>query len=71
METVFRRIRLIDGSAYYAGEPISLADAQVMVNEDIAKGTILAGSYLRIDGSELVIEPAPLLAGDDAGGRPS
>ncbi|MBK1837496.1 hypothetical protein JHL17_08730 [Azospirillum sp. YIM B02556] len=59
MQNLFHHIRHADGPVYYSGRPISLADAQVMINEDIATGRIAPGSFLRIEGVELVIEPAP------------
>ncbi|SMF92333.1 hypothetical protein SAMN02982917_0565 [Azospirillum oryzae] len=62
MQTLYHHIRHADGPVYYSGEPISLADAQMMINEDIADGIISPGSFLRVEGVELVIEPAPPIA---------
>ena len=59
MQTLYHHIRHADGPVYYSGQPISLTDAQVMVNEDIANGRIAPSSFLRVEGVELVIEPAP------------
>ena len=57
MQTRFRCIQHADGRTYYAGEPISLADAHIMINDDIARRAVFVGSYLRVAGPALVIEP--------------
>ncbi len=49
-------IRHADGRAFYDGEPLTLADAQIMVNEAIARGDLEVGSFLRIEDDLLVIE---------------
>ncbi|MCW2242395.1 hypothetical protein [Azospirillum canadense] len=59
MHTLYHHIRYANGPVYYSGKPISLADAQLLINADIAKGRIAPGSSLREEGVELVIEPAP------------
>lgn len=55
----YTRIVHPDGRAYYAGGPLSLADAQILLNDAIAGRAVPAGSYLRVDGPHLVLEPAP------------
>lgn len=62
MTTAFRHIRHADGRAYYEGKPLSLADAQIMLNDDIVRRTVRVDAYLRIDESGLVLEPGSLLA---------
>ncbi|PWC32748.1 hypothetical protein [Azospirillum sp. TSO35-2] len=49
-------IRYTDGRLFYEGEPITLAEAQVMINEAIARGTLEVNSFLHIDEDLLVIE---------------
>lgn len=49
-------IRHADGQDFYDGEPLTLADAQIMVNEAIARGDLEVGSFLRIEDDLLVIE---------------
>lgn len=61
MTTAFRHIRHSDGRAYYEGKPLSLADAQIMLNDDIVRRAVRVGAYLRIDESGLVLEAAPSL----------
>ncbi|MCG5243333.1 hypothetical protein [Azospirillum doebereinerae] len=56
MTTAFRHIRHADGRAYYDGKPLSLADAQIMLNDDIVGRQVRVDSYLRIDESGLVLE---------------
>jgi hypothetical protein len=53
---LYRRILHHDGRVFYDGEPILLADAQVMLNEGIAASRVAVGSFLRVDGDELTIE---------------
>ncbi|HYG87652.1 MAG TPA: hypothetical protein VD978_15440 [Azospirillum sp.] len=52
----YRRIRHADGRSFYDGEPIMLADAQLMINEAIARGDLEVGSFLHIEEDELIIE---------------
>ena len=52
----YRVIRHADGRVFYDGEPITLGDAQAMVNEAIARGDLEVGSFLHIEDDELVIE---------------
>ena len=47
MHTLYHHIRHADGPVYYSGKPISLADAQLLIIADIAKGRIAPGSSLR------------------------
>ena len=61
MTNAFRHIRHTDGRAYYEGKPLSLADAQIMLNDDIVQRTVRVGAYLRVDESGLVLEAAPML----------
>ncbi|PWC37583.1 hypothetical protein [Azospirillum sp. TSO35-2] len=59
MTIAFSQIRHADGRAYYQGKPLSLADAQIMLNDDILRRVVRVGSYLRIDGAGLVLESGP------------
>lgn len=54
---LYREIRHADGRTFYGGEPVTLADAQMMLNEAIADGRVEVGSFLRIEPGLLVIEP--------------
>ncbi len=58
MHTVFHHIRHAEGPIFYAGEPISLADAQVMINDGIMERRLYPGSFLRVAGVELLLEQA-------------
>lgn len=64
MQTVFHHIRHAEGPIFYAGEPISLADAQVMINDGIMERRLYPGSFLRVAGVELLLEQAMTTAGD-------
>ncbi|MBP2300729.1 hypothetical protein [Azospirillum picis] len=57
----YHTIRHADGQPFYDGEPITLADAQVMINEAIARGDVEVGSYLHIDADGLIIEREAVL----------
>lgn len=52
----YRVIRHGDGRIHYDGEPLTLADAQLRVNDGIAAGDLAASSFLRVEGDVLVIE---------------
>lgn len=52
----YPRILHADGPTFYEGAPITLADAQVLLNEAIADGRVEVGSFLRVDSDLLVIE---------------
>jgi hypothetical protein len=58
MTPLYRTIVHASGGTYYQGEPISLADAQIMLNNDIAEGKVEVGSFLKIDEDTLILEPA-------------
>ncbi len=62
MTAAFRHIRHADGRAYYEGKPLSLADAQIMLNDDIVRRAVRVDAYLRIDGSGLILEAGSLPA---------
>lgn len=49
-------IRFTDGRLFYEGDPITLSEAQVMINEAIARGTLEVNSFLHIDEDLLIIE---------------
>jgi hypothetical protein len=53
----YRTIMYAAGGPYYQGEPITLAEAQVMLNTDIAEGKAEVGSFLKIDQELLILEP--------------
>ena len=58
MTPMYRTIVHASGGTYYQGEPISLADAQIMLSNDIAEGRVEVGSFLKIDEDTLILEPA-------------
>jgi hypothetical protein len=55
---MYRTIVHASGGTYYQGEPISLADAQIMLSNDIAEGKVEVGAFLKIDEDTLILEPA-------------
>ncbi|MBK1841558.1 hypothetical protein JHL17_29570 [Azospirillum sp. YIM B02556] len=62
MTNAFSQIRHADGRAYYQGIPLSLADAQIMLNDDILRRAVRVGAYLRIDETgRLVLVNGPAL----------
>ncbi|MBY6261631.1 hypothetical protein EI613_06755 [Azospirillum sp. 412522] len=62
MTNAFSQIRHADGRAYYQGTPLSLADAQIMLNDDILRRAVRVGAYLCIDDSgRLVLVNGPAL----------
>lgn len=58
MTPLYRTIIHASGGMYYQGEPISLADAQMMLSNDIAEGKVEVGAFLKIDEETLILEPA-------------
>jgi hypothetical protein len=58
MTPLYRTIVHASGGTYYQGEPISLADAQMMLSNDIAEGKVEVGAFLKIDEDMLILEPA-------------
>jgi hypothetical protein len=58
MTPLYRTIVHASGGMYYQGEPISLADAQMMLSNDIAEGKVEVGAFLKIDEKTLILEPA-------------
>ncbi|KAA0581216.1 hypothetical protein FZ983_09765 [Azospirillum sp. B21] len=61
MTNAFSQIRHADGRAYYQGTPLSLAEAQIMLNDDILRGRVRVGAYLQVDGGRLVLVNGPAL----------
>ncbi|KAA0578064.1 hypothetical protein [Azospirillum sp. Sh1] len=62
MTNAFSQISHADGRAYYQGTPLSLADAQIMLNDDILRRTVRVGAYLRVDDAgRLVLVNGPAL----------
>ena len=61
MTDAFSQIRHADGRAYYQGAPLSLAEAQIMLNDDILRRRVRVGAYLRLDGGRLVLVNGPAL----------
>lgn len=57
MTAVYREIRFADGRAFHRGDPVTVADAQVLLNDGIADGRVEVGSFLRVEPDLLVIEP--------------
>ena len=58
MTPLYRTIVHASGGTYYHGEPISLADAQIMLSNDIAEGKVEVGTFLKIGEDVLILEPA-------------
>jgi len=56
MDQIYRRIDHASGDIYYQGDPLSLADAQSMVNEDILRGKLEPQAFLRVEPDRLIIE---------------
>ncbi|MBP2306282.1 hypothetical protein [Azospirillum melinis] len=50
-------IQHADGQAFYQGEALTLADAQVLLNDAIADGRVDVGSCLRVEPNILIIDP--------------
>lgn len=62
MTNAFSQISHADGRAYYQGAPLSLADAQIMLNDDILRRAVRVGAYLRVDDAgRLVLVNGPAL----------
>jgi len=59
---VYHAIRHADGRVFYDGAPVTLADAQIMLNDAIADARVEVGSFLRVDSALLVIEPPDALS---------
>jgi hypothetical protein len=57
MTPLYHRIIHASGGTYYEGEPITVADAQMMLSNDIAEGRVEVGSFLKIDEDVLILEP--------------
>ena len=57
MTPVYQVIRYADGRAFYDGAPVTLADAQVMLNDAILDGRVEVGSFLHVDSDQLTIQP--------------
>jgi hypothetical protein len=55
---MYRTIHYATGGTYYEGDPISLADAQMMLSNDIAEGKVEVGAFLKVDEDTLILEPA-------------
>lgn len=58
MTLAFHHIRHADGRAYYDGRPLTLADAHLMLNDDILRRAVRPGAYLRLERAELILESA-------------
>ncbi len=56
MEAKYSCIQHADGSVYYDGRPLSLAEAQMLISEAISRHELHAGSSLRLEPTCLVIE---------------
>lgn len=61
MTPLYRTIMHAAGWTYYHGEPITLADAQMMLSNDIAEGKVKVGSFLKVDVDLLILEPPDAL----------
>lgn len=61
---LYRVIRHADGSAFHDGDPVTLADAQLMLNDAILDGRVEVGSFLHVEPDELTIRPPDGEPGD-------
>ncbi len=57
MTAVYPEIRFADGRVFHRGDPVTLADAQILLNDGIADGLVEVGSFLRVEPDLLIIEP--------------
>jgi hypothetical protein len=57
MIPLYRTIAHATGETYYQGESLTLADAQIVLNNDIAEGKIEVGSFLKVEEDLLILEP--------------
>ena len=55
MTSLYRTIVHASGGTYYQGEPITLADAQMMLSNDIAEGKVEVGAFLKVDEETLIL----------------
>lgn len=53
----YREIRYADGRTFHRDAPVTLADAQILLNDGIADGRVEVGSFLRVEPDLLIIEP--------------
>jgi sorbitol-specific phosphotransferase system component IIA len=56
MEARYRCIQRADGSVYYDGPPLGLAEAQMLISEAISRQELHVGNSLRLERDCLVIE---------------
>lgn len=57
MSGVYPEIVFADGRVFHRGDPLTLADAQILLNDGIANGLVEVGSFLRVEPGLLTIEP--------------
>ena len=57
MSPLYRKIVTLPGKIFYEGDPITIQDAQLMLDSSIALGTIPVGSYLISAIDFLIIAP--------------
>lgn len=57
MTPLYHVIRYADGRAFHDGVPVTLADAQVMLNDAILDGRVEVGSFLHVEPDQLIIQP--------------
>ncbi len=57
MTPIYQIIRYVDGGIFYDGASVTLADAQVMLNDAILDGRVKVGSFLHVDSDQLIIQP--------------
>ncbi|MCW2239298.1 hypothetical protein [Azospirillum canadense] len=61
MTQTYSVIRHADGRVFHAGEPLTVADTQILLNDAIADGWVDVGSFLRVEPDGLVIDPPDAL----------
>lgn len=54
---LYHAIRHADGRTFHDGGLVTLAEAQIMLNDAIADGRVEVGSFLRVEPDLLIIEP--------------
>ena len=57
MTPLYSTISHAAGGIYYQGELITLADAQMIGNDDIVRGKVQVGSFLKVDEDTLILNP--------------
>ncbi|AIB15406.1 hypothetical protein ABAZ39_26300 (plasmid) [Azospirillum argentinense] len=57
MTALYPLVRHADGRTFHDGAPLTLADAQIMLNDAIFDGRVEVGSFLHVGPDQLTIQP--------------